>query len=111
KRGNAPAAPENMSADEVTGEFGPNGTLTKMTGRGHTRIAQTTATGTRQTTNGDVLVARLRAAGDAKASGRNGNAGETQIESATVDGNVVLTQQPPPKAGTAQPEMRATAGH
>ncbi len=34
-----------------------------------------------------------------------------QIESATVDGNVVLTQQPPAKAGVAQPAMRATAGH
>jgi lipopolysaccharide export system protein LptA len=111
QRGNAPAAPETMSADEVTGEFGPNGSLTKMTGRGHTRIAETTATGTRQTTSGDVLVARMKAPGDAKPSARNGNAAETQIESATVDGNVVLTQQRPPKAGSAQPEMRATAGH
>ena len=34
-----------------------------------------------------------------------------QIESATVDGNVVLTQQPAAKAGVAQPVLRATAGH
>lgn len=111
QRGNTPVAPEKMSADEVTGEFGPNGALTKMTGRGHTRIAQTTATGTRQTTSGDVLVARLKAPGDAKPSGRSGNTAETQIESATVHGNVVLTQQPPPKAGTVQAELRATAGN
>jgi len=111
QRGNAPATPETMSADDVTGEFGPNVSLTKMTGRGHTRIGETTATGTRQTTSGDVLVARMKAPGEAKPSARNSNAAETQIESATVEGNVVLTQQRPPKAGTAQPEMRATAGH
>ena len=34
-----------------------------------------------------------------------------QIESATVDGNVVLTEQPAAKAGVAQPVLRATSGH
>ncbi len=110
QRGNAPASPEKMAADDVVGEFGPNGALTRLTGRGHTSIAQTAATGTRQTTSGDLLVARLKTASTAKASGRN-NGAETQIESASVDGNVVLTQQPPSKAGSAQPELRATAGH
>jgi len=98
-------------ADDVTGEFGPKGALSMMTGRGDAAIAETTATGTRQTTSGDVLVAHLKEVGDAKQSSRSGNGGETQVESATVDGNVVLTQQPPAKAGTAQPLLRATAGH
>jgi lipopolysaccharide export system protein LptA len=111
QRGNAPAAPERMAADDVTGEFGSNGALTRLTGRGNTTIAETTATGTRQTTSSDLLVVHLNATGDAKQHGRNGNAGDAQIESATMDGNVVLTQQPPPKAGAAQPEIRATAGH
>jgi lipopolysaccharide export system protein LptA len=111
QRGNAPAAPEKMAADEVTGEFGSNGALTRLTGRGHTTIGETTATGTRQTTSSDLLVAHLNATGDAKQRGRNVNAGDAQIESATMDGNVVLTQQPPAKAGAAQPELRATADH
>jgi lipopolysaccharide export system protein LptA len=110
QRGNTPASPQKMAADDVIGEFGPNGGLTRLTGRGHTSIVQTAATGTRQTTSGDLLVARLKAAATAKAGGRN-NGAESQIESASVDGNVVLTQRPPPKAGTAQSELRAIAGH
>ena len=111
RSGNAPATAQKMAADDVTGEFGPNGALSKLTGRGHTSIAETTATGIRQTTSGDSLVASLKGAATAKPSGQSGDVGESQIESATVDGHVVLTQQPPAKAGTAQPALRATAGH
>ena len=84
-----------------------------MTGRGHTAIAETTATGTQQTTSGDVLVAHLeQRRGSAKVqAGARPVVERRQIESATVDGNVVLTQQPPAKAGSAQPALRATAGH
>jgi lipopolysaccharide export system protein LptA len=81
-----------------------------VTGRGHTAIAETTATGTQQTTSGNVFVAHLAAAGNAKQTSRDAAAGAMQIESATVEGNVVLTQQPAPKAGTAQSALRATAG-
>ena len=110
QRGNGPVSPSKMSADDVTGEFGPNGTLTLLTGHGHTEIAETTANGTEQRTRGDVLVAHL-ARIDSTNKVQNGPAGGMQIESATVDGSVVLTQQPPAKAGTAQPVLRATAGH
>jgi lipopolysaccharide export system protein LptA len=110
QRGNGPVSPEKLTADDVTGEFGANGTLTKLLGRGHTAIAETTATGTQQTMSGDVLDARL-AAGNAKESERNAAGEQMQIESATVDGNVVLTEQPPAKAGVAQPVLLATAGH
>ena len=109
QRGNGPATPEKMTADDVMGEFGANGALTKMTGRGHTSIAETSVIGAQQTMSGDVLEAHLAASG--KENDRNASGGQTQIESATVDGNVVLTQQPPPKAGVMQPTMRATAGH
>jgi lipopolysaccharide export system protein LptA len=109
QRGSGPAAPEKMTADDVTGEFGANGALTKMIGRGHTAIAETTATGTLQTMSGDVLEAHL--ATDAKGNDGKATSREMQIESATVDGNVVLTQQSPAKAGVAQPTMRATSGH
>ena len=43
QRGNGPSTPEKLTADDVTGEFGANGALTKMIGRGHTSIAETTA--------------------------------------------------------------------
>ena len=111
QRGNGPVTPENLTADDVTGEFGANGALTKLMGRGHTSIAETTATGTQQTMSGDVLDAHLAAAGNASQSGRNAAGEQMQIESATVDGNVVLTEQPPAKAGVAQPVLRATASH
>jgi lipopolysaccharide export system protein LptA len=118
---NGPVIPEKMTADDVMGEFGPNGTLTTMTGRGHTQIAETTATGTQQTTSGDVLVAHLgtavrgpvegTTAESAKASGKNSTGGGMQIDSATVDGHVVVTQQPPAKGGNAASILTATAGH
>ena len=59
QRGSGPATPEKLTADDVTGEFGANGALTKLLGHGHTSIAETTATGTQQTMSGDVLDARL----------------------------------------------------
>jgi lipopolysaccharide export system protein LptA len=110
QRGDGSAAPEKLTADDVTGEFGANGALTKLVGRGHTAIAQTTDTGTQQTMSGDALDARL-AAGNPSESRRNAAGRQVQIESATVDGNVVLTQQAAAKAGVAQPVLRATAGH
>ncbi len=45
RRGNGPASPSRMSADDVTGEFGADAGLTTMTGVGHASIRQTTAAG------------------------------------------------------------------
>ena len=114
QHGNGPVVPEKMMAEDVTGVFGANGTLTTMTGRGHTSIAETTATGTQQTTSGDVLIAHLGPAQEASgknATGKNATGGGMQIDSATVDGNVVVTQQAPAKGGTAPSILRATGGH
>jgi lipopolysaccharide export system protein LptA len=111
QRGSGPLLPEKMTADDVTGEFGPHGTLTAMTGHGHASVAETTAIGTQQTTSGDVLVAHLGDAEAAQGNGKRTNAKAMQIESATVDGNVVLTQTRLAKAGVAPSTMRATAGH
>jgi lipopolysaccharide export system protein LptA len=111
QRGSGPAVPEKLTADEVTGEFGENGALTKLTGRGHTSIAETTASGTQESMSGDRLEAHLAAAANAKeSSGAAPTRGEMQIESATVNGNVVLTEKPAAKAGVEQAVMRATAG-
>lgn len=112
RRGNGAAAPGRFAADEVTGTFGPDSTLTAMTGVGHASIEETTAEGARQTTSGDRLEAHFAVPqnGARKGNARGGALGAMQIASATVEGNVVLVQQAAAKAGaTAQPPLRATA--
>jgi lipopolysaccharide export system protein LptA len=113
-----PVAPSWMAADQVTGEFGAHEELTRITGMGHATLDQTTTAGAHQTTGGDRLVAVLTGAERGQASGQvagpvsgRGDLAQ-QIQSATIDGNVVITQQKPAKAGEgAQPDLRATAGH
>ncbi len=111
QRGKGAVVPSRLSADEVTGEFGPGAALTAMTGVGHASIEETTATGTRQTTTGDRLEAHFATAGETKGGAKSGQGGATQVQSAVVDGHVVLTQMPAAKPG-AQPQapLRATAG-
>ncbi len=139
QRGNAAATPQKMSADEVTGIFGAGSVLRAINGVGHAGIEQTTATGTRQTANGDRLEAQFagnreqatpaskdrspgtpagskgareqggRGGGNTRGGGRA--AGATEVRSAELDGNVVLFEQPAAKPGAqAQPPLRATAG-
>jgi lipopolysaccharide export system protein LptA len=107
RRGAAAATPQTMTADEVTGTFGTRSVLRTVTGAGHAGIEQTTATGTRQTANGDRLEAQF-AGGRETASGETG---ASEVQSAEVDGNVVLFEQPAAKTGAqANPPLRATAG-
>jgi lipopolysaccharide export system protein LptA len=126
QRGNAPATPQKMSADVVTGIFGAGSALRAVSGVGHAGIEQTTATGTRQTANGDRLEAQFDEDRDQGTKGPRdqGNkgavrgsvavspaAGVTNVQSAELDGNVVLFEQPAQKPGARpQPPMRATAG-
>jgi lipopolysaccharide export system protein LptA len=138
QRGSGAVTPSRMSAETVTGQFGEKQQITQMVGEGHASLEQTTATGTHQKTSGDRLevhftapqggtasegkaVSEGKAAGGKTAAARSkkgsnrveGQVGDSgQIESATVDGNVVLTQTAAGKAGEAPPSaMRATAGH
>jgi len=109
QRGNGPAAPEKLTADEVTGEFGQHGILSAFTGHGNTTITQMTPAGVQQSTSGDTVIAHL---GQVQAiNGKNSSQSGLQISSATVDGHVVLTQQPAAKKGVAQAAVKATAGH
>jgi lipopolysaccharide export system protein LptA len=112
QRPGAPVAPSRMSADQVTGEFGEHQELSRITGVGHAKLEQTTAAGVHQTTSGDRLQAQLAPAA-AHAQTKSGRADAAQqIQSAVIDGNVVLVQQRPRKSGEpAQPPLRATAGH
>ncbi len=119
QRADGPVIPSKMSADTVTGQFGSGQQLTKIVGEGRASLEQTTASGTRQTTSGDRLEVRFAGAEKKTAETRGKKGGKrvdeadaTQIESATVDGNVLLTQTPTAKVGQPQPSaMRAMAGH
>ena len=128
QRANGSVAPSRMTADDVTGTFGADSALTELTGVGHAGIEQTTPSGTRQSTSGDRFVAHFAAAPaadtkvavkDQKQNGgqnqvnsqkQNGPAVSAQIQSATVEGNVVLLQQPAVQPGAPAPAtLRATA--
>ncbi len=113
RRGDGPNSPSRMAADDVTGGFGEDAALETLVGVGHASIRQTTQAGGRQTTSGDKLTVHFADPGKAVASGKgvSGHASGMQIASATVDGNVVMLQEPAPKPGAAaETSLRATAG-
>jgi lipopolysaccharide export system protein LptA len=107
QRGKGSAAPFRFSADKLTGKFGSNSTLMAMSGVGRASIEETTAAGTRQSTRGDRLEAHFAA--PAAAGAKRATGGDVQFQSATVEGHVVLTQEPAAKSGAPAP-WRATAG-
>jgi lipopolysaccharide export system protein LptA len=110
QRGKEASVPSRLAADEVTGVFGPDSVLTSMTGVGNASMEETTATGTRQTSSGDRLEAHFAPAGQAAAKPAHGQGGG-QIQSAVLNGRVVLVQQAAGKPGAqAPPPTRATAG-
>jgi lipopolysaccharide export system protein LptA len=108
QRGQGAVVPSRLSADEVVGQLGPGSVLTGLNGVGHASIEETTETGTRQTTSGDRLTAHFAASTPAA---KRGQGNDAQLQSATVEGHVVLTQTPAAKRGTPpQAPMHATAG-
>jgi lipopolysaccharide export system protein LptA len=109
QQGSGAVSPSRLSADVVTGELGPGSKLTVLNGVGHASVEETTATGTRQTTVGDRLEAHFASLEQARAKSGNGNEG--QVQSAEVEGHVVLTQQASAKPGAPPPPLiRATSG-
>jgi len=105
RRGGAVEAPSRMAADTMVANFGPHQELTHVVGTGHATLDETTSTGARQTTIGDRLDARFSAQ-----TVRSANS-SAAIESADVQGHVILTDQPANKAGQPQPVLKATAEH
>jgi lipopolysaccharide export system protein LptA len=109
QRGTGAVSPSRLSADAVTGEFGPGSKLTGLSGIGHASMDETTATGSRQTTSGDRVETHFASLGQEGA--KRGSDSEGELQSAVVEGHVVLTQQAAAKPGAAPPApMRATAG-
>jgi lipopolysaccharide export system protein LptA len=108
QRGQGAVVPSRLSADEVTGQLGPRSVLTGLNGVGHASIEETTDTGARQTTSGDRLTAHFTAA---PPTAKRAQSGDAQLQSAAVEGHVVLTQTPAVKPGApSQAPMHATAG-
>lgn len=108
QRGNGLTTASRMAADTVSGQFGEKQQLTTIVGEGHASLEQTTAAGAYQTTAGDRVEVHF---GQHKQTfkAKDGEAG--QIESATIDGNVVMTQTPTKKPGAdTEAGLRATAG-
>jgi lipopolysaccharide export system protein LptA len=115
RRGGVAEAPSRLAADDLTGQFGKDSALTAIVGVGHTSLEETTATGTRQATSGDRLEAHFAAnsATGPMAGAKNRPGSAAQIQSATMDGHVVLVEDrvPVAKPGVPAPApMRATAG-
>ena len=118
--GSGPAMPSHLAAEDVTVQLAPGGALSELKGVGRASLEETTGTGTRQTSSGDRLEAHFApapagpgapAAASPEREHRRPAAGSAQIESATLDGHVLITQQPKMSPGGAAPPMRATAGH
>jgi len=133
RRGDTAAVPSKMQADDVTGTFGAGSVLRTLLGTGHAEMEQTTATGAHQTANGDRLevqlsasetnaqhegvqsqVSKSRPGAPSRATAARGGTqttGAPDVQSAEIDGHVVLFEQPAQKSGAQpQPPLRATAG-
>ncbi|MFP5234856.1 MAG: LptA/OstA family protein [Acidobacteriota bacterium] len=105
RQGTAVEAPSRMAADAMLADFGPHQELRHVIGTGHASLDETTASGARQTISGDRLDARF---GAQRTHPANFSAA---IESALVDGHVILTDQPANKGGQPQPAVKATSAH
>jgi len=118
QRGKAAAVPSRLAADAVTGTFGADSALSEMVGTGHASLEETSATGTRETSTGDRLDVHFTqggAGGVQRPGAGNGPAGAAsgmgQVQSAALDGHVVLSDQPAAKPGAPTPAaMHAWAG-
>jgi lipopolysaccharide export system protein LptA len=119
QRGAGARVPAKMSADEVTGRFGAGSALRTLVGAGHAEMEQTTATGTLQTASGDRLTAEFVENQEQGSKGTRGQgsrggtqtSGAPDVQSAELDGHVVLFQQPAAKSGAQpRPPLRVTAG-
>jgi lipopolysaccharide export system protein LptA len=117
QQANGPAMPSRMAADTVTADFGDGQQLTRLLGEGHAMMEQTAKSGVHQTRLGDRLEAWFVPGAGRPSSGTKGkhadaqSGAEFQVESATIDGHVVVTQRGIPKAGGRAQSFRATAAH
>ena len=116
RRPGAAMVPARLAADDLTAQFGPHDTLQAMTGTGRASIDQTAVTGAHQTATGDRIEAQFVSApqnsGKPASTGSVSTTQLSQVQTAQLDGHVVLFNQPAQRPGAPpQAPMRATAGH
>jgi lipopolysaccharide export system protein LptA len=101
-----------MTAEDVTGIFGGGQQLTELVGVGHASLEQTTAPAkgspVQQGMSGDRIDARFAPVAGKKMGLQQGL---QEIRSATIDGNVTLTEQEAASGGKAATMLRATSAH
>jgi lipopolysaccharide export system protein LptA len=112
QRGQEAVVPSRLAADEVTGTFAPGSVLSALTGLGHASVEETAASGTHDTSTGDTLHVQFVQPDATKSNGAKGPpSSASQIQSAVLDGHVILVQDPAAKPGSPAPaSLRATAG-
>ncbi len=103
-----PAA--TMQSDELTALFRSDGSLASLKGTGHASIDQTNAAGIRQTASGDALDALFNSAPKSAHALTSEKSSFTDLEHATINGHVQLTQSQPAGKANAPAPVRATAG-
>ncbi|HWA96733.1 MAG TPA: LptA/OstA family protein [Terracidiphilus sp.] len=97
--------PSHFAADQVTATFGPSSSLTSLIGVGNATMEQTADNGARQSTSGERIEAEFLRAGS-RVAPRNAS----QIQSAKVEGHVVIVQTPAQGIKSpSQTTLRATA--
>lgn len=111
RRGAAQPVNSRLAADQLSGNFGPDSTLSALDGSGHSRFEQSSPNGLRQQLAGDRLKVQFLAPAAAHAAARPGD--ETSaVQSAILDGHVTLFETPATRPGAAaQSPIRATSGH
>ena len=127
RRGATAPVPAKMQATEMTGTFGSGSALRTLLGTGDAELEETTATGSLETASGDRLLVNFAPPAQNREQGsRNREPGSVQsqvskprtqatsapdVQTAELDGHVVLFEQPAAKPGAQpQPPLRATAG-
>jgi lipopolysaccharide export system protein LptA len=80
-----------------------------MNGMGHAQMEETTASGVKQTSTGDRLELRFKNGAEKTPTGTNVQEGAGQVESAVLDGHVVMVQEPAKSQTQGASETRATA--
>jgi len=109
QRANVAPSLSQLAADDLTSNFGPRGALTNVAGVGHAALSETTTSGATQTASGDRIEAHFIPGSGSGVGNSSGQA--EQIQTAVLDGHVVLVQYPTKKPGAkSQAPVRATAG-
>lgn len=106
--GSGSAETTRISGDTLVAGLGAGNVLRELTGTGNTQIASQSAEGAKESSRGDRLHATFTAPPPAMAARAGKSAQSTNanpiLQTATQDGNVVLTETPAAKPGQAAPQ-------